>query len=150
MLDCVVLPVATGMSLHLCMSALGAGRPGAEYVIWSRIDQKSCFKSILTSSALCAVVVSGVPLIHVAGYKPVVVEQVLAGDQLTTDVSGISEAIGACGGRDKIVCIMTTTRYSHLIRPVRLLIGAAAASRPAVRMKWRPWRPYARSMTFHT
>ena len=29
-------------------------RPGAKYVIWPRIDQKSCFKCILTAGKLFA------------------------------------------------------------------------------------------------
>ena len=51
MKKCIVVPMATGMSLALCQLALKAKRPNpnAKYVIWSRIDQKSCFKSILTA-----------------------------------------------------------------------------------------------------
>ena len=46
---CLVVPVATGMALVLTMTALKELRPNAKYVIWPRIDQKSCFKSILTA-----------------------------------------------------------------------------------------------------
>lgn len=47
---CLVLPTATGMSLALVLLALRAQRPpGASLVIWSRIDQKSCFKSIVAT-----------------------------------------------------------------------------------------------------
>ena len=46
---CVVLPVATGMALVTTLLTLRQGRPGAKYVIWPRIDQKSCFKSICTA-----------------------------------------------------------------------------------------------------
>ena len=46
---CIVVPVATGMALVLAMLALRTLRPTAKYVIWPRIDQKSCFKSILTA-----------------------------------------------------------------------------------------------------
>ena len=43
-----VAPVATGMAMTLCLLALRKVRPEeAKFVIWSRIDQKSCFKSIL-------------------------------------------------------------------------------------------------------
>lgn len=43
---CLVLPTATGMSIALVLLSLRASRPrGASYVIWSRIDQKSCFVS---------------------------------------------------------------------------------------------------------
>jgi len=47
--DCLVLPMATGMSLVLSMLTLRLRRPGTRFVIWSRIDQKSCFKSMLTA-----------------------------------------------------------------------------------------------------
>ena len=46
---CIVVPVATGMALVLTMLALRTLRPSAKYVIWPRIDQKSCFKSIITA-----------------------------------------------------------------------------------------------------
>ena len=49
MQSCFVVPMATGMSLVLCMLALRQHRPGARYVIWPRIDQKSCIKSIITA-----------------------------------------------------------------------------------------------------
>ena len=42
-------PVATGMGVALCLMALKRQRPGSKYVIWSRVDQKSCFKAILTA-----------------------------------------------------------------------------------------------------
>ena len=46
---CLVLPVATGMSLVMTLLTLKQMRPDAKYVIWPRIDQKSCFKCILTA-----------------------------------------------------------------------------------------------------
>ena len=46
---CIVVPVATGMALVLTMLTLRSLRPNAKYVIWPRIDQKSCFKSIITA-----------------------------------------------------------------------------------------------------
>ena len=46
---CIVVPVATGMALVLTMLTLRALRPNAKYVLWPRIDQKSCFKSIITA-----------------------------------------------------------------------------------------------------
>lgn len=45
----LVLPLATGMTLTLCMLTLRRSNPEGKYVIWPRIDQKSCFKSILTA-----------------------------------------------------------------------------------------------------
>ena len=44
-----VVPMATGMTLTLCMLTIRHSRPKSKYVIWPRIDQKSCFKSIHTA-----------------------------------------------------------------------------------------------------
>lgn len=44
--------MATGMSLVLCMMAIKQDRPDAKFVLWSRIDQKACFKSIITAGEL--------------------------------------------------------------------------------------------------
>ena len=90
----LVLPLATGMSLTMCMLALKKSRPAAEYVIWPRIDQKSCFKSILT-----------------AGLKPLIVENVLSssGDQqfMETDLDAIKALMESYG--DAILCVLSTT-----------------------------------------
>lgn len=49
---CFMVPMATGMSLVLCMLTMKQDRPGAKFVLWSRIDQKSCFKCIITAGNL--------------------------------------------------------------------------------------------------
>ena len=49
---CLLLPVATGMSLVMTLLTLKQTRPGAKYIIWPRIDQKSCFKCILTAGEM--------------------------------------------------------------------------------------------------
>eukprot|EP01137_Pigoraptor_chileana_P035385 Opistho-2@29300 len=89
---CVLLPVATGMSIVLTLLALRKTRPDAKYVVWSRIDQKSCFKAILA-----------------AGLVPLSVSCVLEGDELRTDIRGIEAAIEAAGGPSLVACIITTT-----------------------------------------
>ena len=62
------------MGVALCLMALKRQRPGSKYVIWSRVDQKSCFKAILT-----------------AGLEPVIMSLVKAGDELRTGTySGLS------------------------------------------------------------
>jgi O-phospho-L-seryl-tRNASec:L-selenocysteinyl-tRNA synthase len=43
---CLLLPVATGMAIVLTLLALRARRPAARYVLWPRVDQKSCLKAI--------------------------------------------------------------------------------------------------------
>lgn len=87
---CLILPMATGMTLAFCMQALKARNPSAMYVIWSRIDQKSCFKSIFT-----------------AGLIPLVVDNIMVDGQLQTNVNGIEELIEMHGG--SILCVLSTT-----------------------------------------
>lgn len=43
----IVVPLCTGMSLSLCMTTFRRQRPSARYVVWLRVDQKSCLKSIM-------------------------------------------------------------------------------------------------------
>lgn len=88
---CFMVPMATGMSLVLCMLTLKQERPGAKFVLWSRIDQKACFKCIIT-----------------AGLQPIIIETGLSGDELRTDLVNM-EAQMATLGSDNIVCVLTTT-----------------------------------------
>ena len=88
---CLVLPVATSMGLTMCMLSLKHVRPTANYVIWSRIDQKSSFKSILA-----------------AGYIPEVIPLIRRGDELCTNITAIKQAIIYLGSTN-IACVMTTT-----------------------------------------
>lgn len=97
----LVLPVATGMSLTLVLLTLREQKPHAKYVIWPRIDQKSCFKSMLS-----------------AGLTPLVLENTLegggdgdsnsSGGQLRTDMDGMQQLIQAHGS-DAILAVMSTT-----------------------------------------
>ncbi|KAJ8317506.1 hypothetical protein KUTeg_005410 [Tegillarca granosa] len=89
--SCFVVPMATGMSLVLCMLTFRLNRPKARYIIWPRIDQKTCIKSIIT-----------------AGFEAVVIENLLEGDELRTDVEAIKKKIDELGS-DNILCVMTTT-----------------------------------------
>jgi len=89
---CIVLPLATGMSLTIVLLALRQSRPAsATRVLWPRIDQKSCFKAIVA-----------------AGLVPVVVPNILKGDEVTTDLDWIANYL-----RDNdpasILCVCTTT-----------------------------------------
>ena len=90
--ECLVLPVATGMSVTLTMLALRKLRgPGALYVVWPRIDQKSCLKAVAA-----------------AGCVPLVVENVLEGDELRTDVDGVRTRIAEVGA-ERVLCVLSTT-----------------------------------------
>lgn len=86
----LILPLATGMSLMMCMSALKSNRPQGKYVIWPRIDQKSCFKSILSANLV-----------------PLIVENVIINGELETDLTSIEELIRRYG--DEILCVLSTT-----------------------------------------
>lgn len=87
----VLVPMATGMTLALCLSTIKKTRPKASYVLWSRIDQKSCFKSIL-----------------VANLKPVIIDTIRTEDGLSTNMSAFKQKIEELGS-DNIVAIFSTT-----------------------------------------
>ncbi|RKP25478.1 soluble liver antigen/liver pancreas antigen-domain-containing protein [Syncephalis pseudoplumigaleata] len=87
----LVVPVATGMAIALCLTALRELRPHARYVLWPRIDQKSAFKAILT-----------------AGLEPVVVANRIDGDQVCTDLARLERTVRDVGP-EHIVCILSTT-----------------------------------------
>eukprot|EP00062_Callorhinchus_milii_P004981 gi/632943966/ref/XP_007887242.1/ PREDICTED: O-phosphoseryl-tRNA(Sec) selenium transferase [Callorhinchus milii] len=89
--SCFVVPMATGMSLTLCFLALRPRRPKAKFIIWPRIDQKSCFKSMIT-----------------AGFEPIVIENLLEGDELRTDLQTVEAKIQELGA-DNILCVHSTT-----------------------------------------
>uniref|UniRef100_A0A8B9KQE6 O-phosphoseryl-tRNA(Sec) selenium transferase n=1 Tax=Astyanax mexicanus TaxID=7994 RepID=A0A8B9KQE6_ASTMX len=89
--SCFVVPMATGMSLTLCFLTLRHRRPAARYILWPRIDQKSCFKSMIT-----------------AGFEPVVIENVLEGDELRTDLEAVEKKIEELGA-ENILCVHSTT-----------------------------------------
>ena len=88
---CFVAPLATGMSLALCFLTIRHRRPEAKYIIWPRIDQKSCFKCMKT-----------------AGYEPLIVENIHDGDVLRTDLKKIEDIVTEIG-REKILCVFSTT-----------------------------------------
>ena len=85
-------PVATGMGVALCLMALKRQRPGSKYVIWSRVDQKSCFKAILTS-----------------GLEPVIMSLIKHGDELRTDTHTLEDVVNIHGGADAICAVVTAT-----------------------------------------
>ncbi len=90
--ECLPLPLATGMTLTLCLLTLKQRRPHADLVLWSRIDQKSCFKSILT-----------------AGLTPIVVENAVSeSGALQTDMLEIERLLDL-HGRSRVLCVFGTT-----------------------------------------
>ena len=77
------------------MLALKKSRPQAKYVIWSRIDQKSCFKSILT-----------------AGLEPAIIELVRAGDELQTDLTAMRDAVTTLAPENVLAILSTTSCFA--------------------------------------
>lgn len=100
----LVVPLATGMSVALCLltfaaqstpsqpSATNPNPSHAKYVIWPRIDQKSCFKAIIT-----------------AGLVPLVVENLVDAEDgtMTTNLPEIERLLQVHG--QEVVAILSTT-----------------------------------------
>ena len=92
--DIIILPFATGMALTISFLTLRLLKPKAKYIIWSRIDQKTCLKCIITS-----------------GYEPIIINPIPNPKndyELETDIQGIKNSIDKYGV-DNILCICSTT-----------------------------------------
>lgn len=88
---CILLPMATGMSLMLCLLTLKSQRMDAKFVLWSRIDQKSCFKCMVTANLI-----------------PIIIDTIRNEDELQTNIAEFENQIGKIGAQN-IVCIVSTT-----------------------------------------
>ena len=89
--DCIVLPLATGMSISMCLLSLRLQNPKAKYVVWFRVDQKTCLKSILNT-----------------GLEPIIIEPKQVGDELTTDLEHLKSVLQSTP-LEEILCIIPTT-----------------------------------------
>lgn len=83
--------MATGMTISLCFLALKKSRPKAKYIIWSRIDQKACFKSILC-----------------AGFSPIIIQPLVTEKGLKTNLEEFESKILSLES-DEILAIYSTT-----------------------------------------
>ncbi|VDO92073.1 unnamed protein product [Heligmosomoides polygyrus] len=99
----VVVPICTGMALSLCMGSWRRLRPDAKYVVWLRVDQKSCFKSIF----------------H-AGYEPIIVDPIRDGDALVTDIETLNRILEQ---RCDEVCSLFKSNWTLFCASVTLLIS---------------------------
>uniref|UniRef100_A0A6B2L3K0 O-phosphoseryl-tRNA(Sec) selenium transferase n=2 Tax=Arcella intermedia TaxID=1963864 RepID=A0A6B2L3K0_9EUKA len=88
--SCLVVPLATGMTLTNCLLTLRQDNPKAKYVVWPRIDQKTCLKCIYS-----------------AGYQPIVIENSQEGDQLRTNLEEIENKMAQ--NPSEILCVLSTT-----------------------------------------
>lgn len=88
----ILVPMATGMTILLCFLALKLKKAKSKYILWSRIDQKACFKSILT-----------------AGLIPIIIQPVLdENGSLVTNIKEFENKINELGV-DNILSIFSTT-----------------------------------------
>ncbi|GJQ08411.1 hypothetical protein GpartN1_g202.t1 [Galdieria partita] len=85
----LVVPVATGMAMTLIFLALRTMKPHATKIILSRIDQKSCIKSI-----------------QAAGYEPIIIDNQVIEDEVITNIKSISNWLEL--EADKVLCIVST------------------------------------------
>ncbi|VDN57611.1 unnamed protein product [Dracunculus medinensis] len=88
----LIVPVATGMALMLCLNAWRRLKPLAKFVVFLRIDQRSCFKAIIA-----------------AGFEPIVIDCIKhqKDECLTTDVKKLQNILEARG--TEILAVMSTT-----------------------------------------
>lgn len=73
---CVLIPVATGMALLLVLLTLKQRRPQAKYVLWPRIDQKSCFKSIVSAGETTPILLITITMFRGLEIKNVLIHEI--------------------------------------------------------------------------
>uniref|UniRef100_A0A914QDJ1 O-phosphoseryl-tRNA(Sec) selenium transferase n=1 Tax=Panagrolaimus davidi TaxID=227884 RepID=A0A914QDJ1_9BILA len=109
----LILPVCTGMALTLSLLTLKQLRPSGIYVIFSRIDQKSCLKSIFA-----------------AGFIPIIVNQTPTNPgtfcELKITESNLEEAISSIK-ISEILCILSTTSCFAPRVPDSLIVNGTFA-----------------------
>jgi O-phospho-L-seryl-tRNASec:L-selenocysteinyl-tRNA synthase len=93
----ILLPLCTGMSMALVLASLreldsssSSAAKNRTIVLWSRIDQKSCFKAIGSAGLTC-----------------VVVPTKQNGDEVITDLEALQLALDKHG--DAVLAVITTT-----------------------------------------
>lgn len=85
------------------------------FVLWPRMDQKSCFKAILT-----------------AGLTAVVVPMRVNGDEVCTDMEALEAKLNELGA-DAVLCVLTTTSCFSPRAPDRVdEVAALCARHPGV------------------
>eukprot|EP01038_Epipyxis_sp_PR26KG_P010427 gene10427-14007_t len=99
----LLLPLATGMTLSFCLNSLKSKYPNRKYVIWPRIDQKSCFKSIIASDLI-----------------PIIIDNIIIENSMVTNINYIKELIESDLYKDQILCILSTTSCFAPRQPDRI------------------------------
>ena len=93
--DLLLVPAATGVSLTLCFLALSKLKPNAKHVLWPRIDQKTCLKSITA-----------------AGLIPVVIDEIIENDGCSTNLEEMSKMIEKVGSENILAVFSTTSCFA--------------------------------------
>eukprot|EP01080_Neovahlkampfia_damariscottae_P008521 gene8521-345_t len=104
---CIVVPMCTGMSLSLVFTTLASKNKKGKYVLWSRIDQKSCFKSIFTASLTPEVVELNFQKDKKSDNKKIQKLIDENEDGLITDLDKMEKKMIEM--KDEILCVMSTT-----------------------------------------
>jgi O-phospho-L-seryl-tRNASec:L-selenocysteinyl-tRNA synthase len=86
----ILLPLCTGMTMSLLLSSFRTSNVHNNIVLWSRIDQKSCFKAITSAGFIC-----------------VIIPTKMDGDQVVTDLEAMQAALEQHG--ERVLAVITTT-----------------------------------------
>ncbi|KAM3136111.1 hypothetical protein pb186bvf_011733 [Paramecium bursaria] len=87
----IVLPLATGMALTQCLLTLKSIKPQAKYILWTRIDQKTCLKCIQTANLI-----------------PIVIPNIEGSPIVTTNIDVLLQKIEELNP-ENILCVLSTT-----------------------------------------
>ncbi|PRP82443.1 O-phosphoseryl-tRNA(Sec) selenium transferase [Planoprotostelium fungivorum] len=101
--SCLIVPMATTMTIALVLMSLRQKKPEARFVLFPRMDQKACFKSI-----------------YAAGLTPIVIPNVLQDDEIRTDLEELERVI-AERGSDQILAVLSTTSCFAPRAPDRII-----------------------------
>jgi len=102
-----ILPVATGMALSLLFCTLRHTRPSASKIIFLRIDQKSCVKSILFSG-FTPVLISSQTQAFMQKSRDNRIDSSLNNDQLETDLDQLESTLETIDC-DEVLCVVSCT-----------------------------------------
>lgn len=91
----LVLPLATGMTMSLVLLTLQRLKPTAKYVLWPRIDQKTCLKCIITANLIA-----------------VPIEGVVVNDEIQTNLELIKKKIEDLGAENILTILSTTSCFA--------------------------------------
>lgn len=105
-MQCVVFPLATGMTLAVVLKAFASKNPGSRYVLMPRIDQKSCVKCV-----------------GMAGLDLHIVPNRIVKDALCTDIGALEEAINLCGATNVAAVLTTNSCFAPRVPDDLLAVG---------------------------